>query len=409
MQDKVDDSPEPSRPERSRPGRPRPAEIFSTLKAFVIGSAVAFVLLNLVVLPWAGDGPDPVTARYGDDVLATAYPDRDADEISTLLRETWTTRHVYRPFTQYVEGATDGTFVNVSEHGYRETGHTLAWPPATDKTNVFLFGGSTMFGYGVADNETLAAALQRQLGDDVAVYNFGQGAFYSTSERILFAELLLAGHAPDLALFFDGLNEFAIGEPIHTGRLIRLFEDRSSTLALRLLRRLPVLKLVSDRLARPPVESDAPVIDPAFDDDAISGRIDRYLGNVALIRALAEVHDVWTHFVVQPVPTHGYDLTHHPFAAWGFEVNSRSAFGYPRLLDALADLEPGVVTSLADLQQDSEQALYVDQVHYSPEMNEMIATALVAPVRAALEGGGESGAGLTADDGTGDDVVTGTE
>ena len=39
---------------------------------------------------------------------------------------------------------------------------------------VFLFGGSTTFGYGLTDDETIAAAFERELqsADGRAVYNF---------------------------------------------------------------------------------------------------------------------------------------------------------------------------------------------------------------------------------------------
>lgn len=86
------------------------------------------------------------------------------------------------------------------------------WPPAKSNLNIFVFGGSTTFGYGIADGETIASALQRKLANSsskpIRIYNFGRGHYYSTQERILFSNLLGAGTVADVAVFIDGLNEF---------------------------------------------------------------------------------------------------------------------------------------------------------------------------------------------------------
>ena len=47
------------------------------------------------------------------------------------------------------------------------------------------------------------------------VYNFGRGSYYSSQERILFEQLAVAGHVPDLAVFIDGGSDFVFA---HTER-----------------------------------------------------------------------------------------------------------------------------------------------------------------------------------------------
>lgn len=55
--------------------------------------------------------------------------------------------------------------------------------------NIFIFGGSTTFSYGVKDEQTVALYLQEflsnKLGRDVKVYNFGRIYYYYTQEQIL--------------------------------------------------------------------------------------------------------------------------------------------------------------------------------------------------------------------------------
>ena len=50
----------------------------------------------------------------------------------------------------------------------------------------------------------------------------------SSQERILFQQLVVQGHVPDLAIFVDGLNEFdqAAKEPIYSDGLRQSMEMR---------------------------------------------------------------------------------------------------------------------------------------------------------------------------------------
>lgn len=79
--------------------------------------------------------------------------------------------------------------------------------------NIFLFGGSTMFGFGVTDNKTIAAHLQGLMGNlqyqgkPVRVYNLGQPAYSSKDEVYLLVDQLKQGRVPDMVVFYDGINE----------------------------------------------------------------------------------------------------------------------------------------------------------------------------------------------------------
>jgi hypothetical protein len=202
------------------------------------------------------------------------------------------------------------------------------------------------------------------------VYNFAAAGYYSSHERILLGELLAAGHRPDLAVFLDGLNDFYFAEPQLTDRLERLMSERPLVYAARLARRLPVLELALrfGERRRGKAELAAPTFDPALDDPALlDARIDRYLANVRQSAVVAEEHGVDTLFVVQPVPTHGYDLERHPFARWSFGGHAASHFGYPRLRERLEREPPAArVLWAADLLRDRREPLFVDQVHYGP-------------------------------------------
>jgi hypothetical protein len=76
---------------------------------------------------------------------------------------------------------------------------------------VFFFGGSTMFGYHVADDATLPSAFTAEAARDQSLSfhatNFGDFHYYLKHEAMLFTSMLLDGRKPRVAVFLDGLND----------------------------------------------------------------------------------------------------------------------------------------------------------------------------------------------------------
>jgi hypothetical protein len=326
---------------------------------------------------------DPVTLTYGDRAFGTVYPGRSREEVRELLRETWTRPTAYEPFTNSRERRYQGRFVNVHPVGFRRTRDQGPWPPDPTRVNVFVPGGSTTFGYGVADDETIVSSLQAfldgQLGPGrVACYNFGRGGYYSTGERILFEELLAVGAAPRVAVFVDGLNEFALGVPLLAERLRRYVTSPVGAALQTLGEELPLTQLVARRKAGKPARRSAAERAAVFGDPTLlDARIERYLANRRLIRATAHAAGVRALFVWQPVPTYHYDLRYHLFGDLDFEKNEYSTFGYPRMAERVHREPPGPdFLWAADLQDGVHQPLYVDQIHYTAAASRLIGDAI---------------------------------
>src|ERR1700730_16023080 len=195
---------------------------FNTLIAFIVINAFLFIAFTIY---------DKIKADPDFGKQCQVYPGLSADQIHLLLVETRRRPFTFAPFTHYKERPFSGDFVNVSEAGFRCCGgqSPQPWPPSRDNINIFVFGGSTTFGYGVSDAETIPAQLSWHLSQKlprVCVYNFGCGTYASTQERILFEQLVLAGRVPDVAVFIDGINDFIFcdGLPQYSDRLKETFE-----------------------------------------------------------------------------------------------------------------------------------------------------------------------------------------
>jgi hypothetical protein len=80
---------------------------------------------------------------------------------------------------------------------------------------IWVFGGSTVYGIGTPDSATTPSYLSRELDTDpsacVEVSDLGVEGFVRNQEVILLAQQLKAGRRPDIAIFYDGINESLVG------------------------------------------------------------------------------------------------------------------------------------------------------------------------------------------------------
>jgi len=372
------------------------ARFIAIYKGFALplmNTVAAFIAFNLVLLAIfrLKDGSltvvtDPVSrSRYDVERLRQVYPNYSDTAIRNLVAETWHRPHQFEPFTQFKEPPFQGTYVNVHAAGFRQNDRQAVWPPEKKNINVFVFGGSTTFGYGVADTETIPAQLEAFLLSkteaDVHVYNFGCGYYFSTQERIRFEQLVLAGLIPDVAVFIDGLNDFDHfdGVPYGTDRLIRATNDENAAAAGLLVSRLPVSRLARGIRRRlwgsevPREEAFAP------DDRRVNmSVIERFERNIELIQALGRSQDVSTVFVWQPSPAYHYDdKRFHLFYDGKYGSFTRTRFGYLEMEAVVKKprADYGLLW-LADLQQELKEPLYVDKVHYTGRFSAVIAKAI---------------------------------
>jgi len=253
----------------------------------------------------------------------------------------------FEPYTLFRVPAMTGRYLNVHPAGYRHGRRPFSWPPDPQEANVFVLGGSTAFGYGVADGETIASQLGDQLGSPV--YNFASPNYTSVQERIRFEQLLLQGHRPRVAVFVDGFDDFIA--PFYEPMMFAPFVTAAKRRRLfdRFLRR-------EKPAGRMP---DCAVV------------VDRYLTNMRLIKAAAQQFGVHPVFVWQPVPCYQYagPAADHGSSAPLIECVQR---GY-EMMDARRGGIDGLLW-LADMQRGRTDALYIDPDHYTAAFSGEIAS-----------------------------------
>ena len=382
-----------------------------------LNTFLCFVMLNVGVLAYsifdrdALDVPsDSDTRRYElnrlggvmtpHEELEALYPDIGLRDIGFILLESANGLNVCDDETGFRRQPIFGDQVSVHEAGFRYLSSqrltSQPWPPDEDAFNIFVFGGSTIFGFKEREYGTVPAWLQAQLGfeytdQDVYVYNFGNPGHRIINERLRFGKLLDDGFVPDVAIFVDGLNDFGAGNDnigqLYRGdcvtRVTNAF-DSSGVLWNTLDCEPDALCLPLFALAQNMVGGDSNEVSDLFTEEDIATETDDYTfeeqsrdiiaswaDEKAEIEALAAEHDIDLLFVMQPIPFYAYDLNNHrlpPEIMLGMTQFSRHPIGY-EIWDTMYQDEStpwrGNVVNLVGMAQDNTDLIYVDTTHYS--------------------------------------------
>jgi hypothetical protein len=306
-------------------------------------------------------------------LLAPVHPHLSISQIDKMLNETYFERPFeYAPFTGFRERPRTGSFVSVSTEGFR-FGSDKKQTLRTPHKKVCLFGGSTVFGYGVDDHNTIAAHLQRlldsQKGGTYSVFNFGRGFYYSGQESALFQQLILQGVRCHIAIFIDGLNETQ-SIPHFTERLYALFANYNYAPTRFLLSSLERTVFISDmaRLLRPPPRVRQLDIRDYVSAYARSQLVDIQLGRVTGTKVL---------FVIQPVPGYRNRFAQHKYQSTGCPEGSPCTPPDTRRLRLMSKLADGQTTfDFTGIFEKDHALPFLDDVHYTTAANLQIARSL---------------------------------
>jgi hypothetical protein len=262
------------------------------------------------------------------------------------------------------------------------------WQPDASAQNIFMFGGSTTFGYGVQDSETIASHLQDLVDSDqppVHVYNFGRAAYTSTQEMLLFLSLVRSGYVPKVAIFIDGINDCSSTwreDGWFYGEMFARRIDQSDWgNALSLAADLPLVKWA---MARAGASGQSP--SQMAPQDIASFVIANYQKNQRIIRSICSLYGTKPVFVWQPIAIYKYDISRHFMAGdkkYGYfqkMPGAAQAVGIYQEVDRMAanrSFGDGFV-SMTEVGQDQNRNCYVDVNHYNGPFSAVIAAHILS-------------------------------
>jgi lysophospholipase L1-like esterase len=313
-------------------------------------------------------------------------------------------RSTYQPFTVWGVRKWHGKYINTddTELGtWRRTvqfmGHDCS---KSEVRKVWVFGGSTMFGVGAPDSATIPSYLSRDLNvhptDCVEVTNLGVEGFVTNQELILLLQQLKAGHRPDVAIFYDGVNESLVGAfspGVPTAHwyfeLIRSKFEAPSQTRLTFLRQLYSAQLIGLLMERSATQNQATISDGELAARALA-TVENYEANLNLVQLLANQYRFKAYFFWQPLLAYG-NKPLVPFEQKLKEARTEELQGrVHRALRAVYEqAEKESVAShkfvfLGNAFDEVKDPIYVDEFHLDPRGNEIIAHTIAEPVEPAI-------------------------
>ena len=264
-------------------------------------------------------------------------------------------------------------------------GERRTWaPPASGQTRltVWMFGGSTTYGLNQRDDHTIASELARAAaanGIELDIHNKGNNGQLHWMESERFAWDLTTEPAPDLVLFYDGVNETWEGSTLNrfsTGDVPDMYD--------------PTL-LDAWENGREGTSTDAPAAPPGA---RLVGRprgpvlglvgeakatIDRYDRARALSKSTATAHSLPVRYFWQPSRYSRPLVLSEPH--YDTSVENRARVSEQLKVKYL----PKDVIDLSDSLRGTTEPLFTDDVHHNEEGARLIAAKMFTRIKGDLQ------------------------
>jgi lysophospholipase L1-like esterase len=342
------------------------------------------------------------------DRLAAANPGQQwvrgyPSEARGALREQWWS-YVYWRLRPY-----RGAYININERGIRQTWNASA-APAPDQPKVFMFGGSTMWGWGARDEFTIPSLVSKGLAETMRpspwVVNYGETGYVSTQDVITLALELRRGNVPAVVVFYDGVNDAwaafqsrVAGQPQNEFNRISEFNSRD-----RLNWREGLLgNLALFRFARGvmgSVGTDSPETSRRrfLEPPLATAVVDAYLGNVRTVNALARQYGFRAVYFWQPTIFSKTTLSADE-ARWGLTGARRPGRGAPAFAEEyqafngifrerLRTSKLDNVIDLSGIFENDPRTIFFDRFHVSEAGNAKLADVMVPRLRQVVKSSG---------------------
>lgn len=297
----------------------------------------------------------------------------------------------------------EGNHINIDSLGYRHTTNPIEREDAN--LEVFVFGGSTVWGSGARDPYTIPSHMSRQLNDvegiDAYVVNLGESGWVSTQGLVQLVLEIRRGHIPDVAVFYDGVNE-----------VTSAFQTREAGLTINEARRRADFGLNQRQYELRPFEwlvanskfatglisvrnRIMPQARPTPTHRSPAGRVlarevvDTYLANLSMIDAICRQYGIDAYYVWQPV-VHTKRVRSETEGRIFESLGPRFTSFWPLVYGDIAarPVTPPNFHNLEDVFGTDTETRYIDAFHLTEEGNGIVAERIVELITAAADSSG---------------------
>ncbi len=313
------------------------------------------------------------------------------------LEERW------QPYVYFRPRPFQGKTIRIGPDGLRATWQpTAGWGDDVGKkpVKVLMMGGSSLWGFGARDEQTVPSLVARKLHDrglKVEIKNLAQLGYVSTQEMIGLVRELQQGYRPDVVIFYDGVNDTTSavlsGEAglttneINRRREFNLTQSPkrlAATLAGKLLTDSGASRLgraVRSRLGQPMASHDSLPSDDKM--HRLAGDVvDRYVANIKIVQTLARGYGFRPSFFWQPTI---FNKTERTVAerneAHKFEWAEPAFRAVYETIEASSELRADpAFHDLSKIFCDEKALVFIDYCHTTETANARIAEQMAAAV-----------------------------
>jgi lysophospholipase L1-like esterase len=313
----------------------------------------------------------------------------------------------WEPFVYFRQKPFHGRTISIGDDGLRAT-----WQPPSPArggperkpVEILMLGGSSLWGFGARDDQTIPSLLWRDLFErkwDVRVRNLAEIGYVSTQEVVALIRELQSGYRPDLVIYYDGVNDTTSAllereaglttNEVNRRREFNLLQSPSrlaGTLLGNLIKESGSYRFaqsVRKRLSASDGESGQALDDPMRNRLA-QEVVRRFQANVAIVERLGREFQFRPLFYWQPVVFSKTALV--PFER---EEIARYAWTEPMFRDVLQQLRESTALrtdpafhDLSGLFADSSNLVFIDYCHTTESANARVASAIAEDVAAVL-------------------------
>jgi len=317
----------------------------------------------------------------GDRTKRSELPNYKNDPLHAkkIFQEYNQIQHQYEPFVGWKALPFNGESLNINKSGRRIV-HSQDNTNLSEAKIIRFFGGSTLWGEGVSDNQTIPGLFYRK-NPEYRVYNHAQLAYNSRQNLDELISVISQGSEFDIVVFYDGVNDAAflcpseINVPGH--RLVPTFRKRLYT------KKIDFLWIVLDELFLENINALIGKITKmkktsrynCFNNEPkIEMIAETFVKNWEIAHQLVTTRGGTFIAILQPVAFIGTpELSHLPNL--DKDLGKNVAAVYKRIKKKIAEKQHSWIYDMTD-KFNSNKYIYIDFCHVSANGNEIIADAI---------------------------------
>lgn len=292
----------------------------------------------------------------------------------------------WKSYVYYRRKPFKGNYINIDERGVRLTSPSSITAAEAAKTvKIFMFGGSTLWGWGARDQGTISSHLGRALAAQkikAEITNYAEVGYVNTQELIELILQLQRGNVPDLAIFYDGVNDVyaayqsgVAGIPQNEWK--RNLEYNISS-RYNQLRRVFLLNLMDRfylgrKLKEITGEFQREIKKPANIEGLEKEITTVYLNNIKIIEALSKAYGFTAIYYWQPVIYNKKNLSQREEKYIYDDVMKSLYYNtYTIIKNNSSEFSRYHFFDISDIFAESKEPLYIDYCHVDEDGNKVI-------------------------------------